>query len=431
MKSNLEKCREILLSMNLSHFPVMAVANLYRSGITICQGQYNISDGTEIEIEIGLRNDWDQSLALLDRVLTGFTTSKPCALARRVTFKTDEDYLLLTQKLARILLAGFYAWHSEALQHAFAERSRIRKTGNRLVVIPCLDSDGQAQKNREILDIDRRKAASLGDSAVKAIRNGQYEDAQGQIVSWADHVQKAIASKFSFAPDVPAPHRERAMHPVTRIQVSNQTTFQAARHLLRKGLNPLALNFANGIQPGGGFLVGSRAQEEVLCRSSALYATLEDDPMYAFHAKRPEPDSSEWAIHSPVVPVFRTDDGSPLSEPWLLDVITCAAPVAARLDRERAADLLQKRISRILALAEGLGYDALVLGAWGCGAFGNDPDRTARDFLNAIQVDFRGAFSDIIFAIADWSPERKFLGPFRDVFKHANHMGDLESDLRF
>lgn len=221
------------------------------------------------------------------------------------------------------------------------------------------------------------------------------------------------------------------MHPVTRIQVSNQTTFQAARHLLRKGLNPLALNFANGIQPGGGFLVGSRAQEEVLCRSSALYATLEDDPMYAFHAKRPEPDSSEWAIHSPVVPVFRTDDGSPLSEPWLLDVITCAAPVAARLDRERAADLLQKRISRILALAEGLGYDALVLGAWGCGAFGNDPDRTARDFLNAIQVDFRGAFSDIIFAIADWSPERKFLGPFRDVFKHANHMGDLESDLRF
>jgi len=57
-----------------------------------------------------------------------------------------------------------------------------------------------------------------------------------------------------------------------------------------------------------------------------------------------------------------------------------------------------------------------VLGAWGCGAFENDPHRTARDFRQALEHDFGGAFSDIVFAITDWSPERKFLGPFRDVF---------------
>jgi uncharacterized protein (TIGR02452 family) len=57
-----------------------------------------------------------------------------------------------------------------------------------------------------------------------------------------------------------------------------------------------------------------------------------------------------------------------------------------------------------------------VLGAWGCGAFGNDPNRTAVDFREALENEFRGAFSDVVFAITDWSPERRFLGPFRKVF---------------
>ncbi len=58
----------------------------------------------------------------------------------------------------------------------------------------------------------------------------------------------------------------------------------------------------------------------------------------------------------------------------------------------------------------------LVLGAWGCGAFANDPHRTATDFRQALENDFSGAFTEIVFAITDWSRERKFLGPFRDVF---------------
>jgi len=67
----------------------------------------------------------------------------------------------------------------------------------------------------------------------------------------------------------------------------------------QNGLRPAALNFANGIHPGGGFLHGARAQEEALCRSSALYETLVGDPMYVYHAARPRPDSSDWVIYSP------------------------------------------------------------------------------------------------------------------------------------
>ncbi len=108
--------------------------------------------------------------------------------------------------------------------------------------------------------------------------------------------------------------------------MSNETTLGAARRLADSGLKPIALNFANGTVPGGGFLRGARAQEEALCRSSALFETLVDDPMYAAHRERDLQDASDWVIYSPDVPVFRSDAGRALEEPWLLSFLTCAAP---------------------------------------------------------------------------------------------------------
>ena len=90
--------------------------------------------------------------------------------------------------------------------------------------------------------------------------------------------------------------------------------------------------------------------------------------------------------------------------------------IAHAIGQPESGDLLQKRIHRLLAIAQAFGHSSLVLGAWGCGAFANDTHRTAIDFRQALENDFRGAFSDIVFAITDWSPERRFLGPFRDVF---------------
>ncbi len=189
--------------------------------------------------------------------------------------------------------------------------------------------------------------------------------------------------------------------------------------LVQNGLRPVAQNFANGIQPGGGFLNGARAQEEVLCRSSALYATLVDDPMYTYHRGRARPDSSDWVIYSPDVPVFRSDDGTEFDRPWLLSFLTSAAPYAPVIGQPESRELLRKRINRVLATASAYGYEALVLGAWGCGAFRNDPYSTAIDYRKALETDYRGHFADLVFAVTDWSPERKFLGPFRDVFSPA------------
>lgn len=288
-----------------------------------------------------------------------------------------------------------------------------------LVFLPCLDSATMAESRRRDLDIPRSAALSLGESAVEAAREGYYVSENGRRIDLHDAVAAARAAKVSITPDTTVSRREQAAFPETRVQVSNETTLGAALRLIQDGLKPLALNFANGIHPGGGFLNGARAQEETLCRSSALHETLVDDPMYEAHRRRPLPDSTDWAIYSPGVPVFRKDDGTAMDHYWLLDFLTCAAPVAYRVGQPNAGDLLQCRIQRVLAIAQSYGYAALVLGAWGCGAFGNDPRRTAADFRQALENDFKGVFSDIVFAVADWSPERRFLGPFRDVFSES------------
>ena len=273
-----------------------------------------------------------------------------------------------------------------------------------------------ATSRQRELDISRDAARARGQSAVDAGQRGEYFAPNGELIDWGDAVRTACAMKASLPPDAPLPRIDRHSGFQTIVQVTNETTLQAARRLTDRGIRPLALNFANGISPGGGFLNGARAQEEVLCRSSALFLTLLDDPMYEAHRKRSRPDSTDWAILSPDVPVFRNDDGTELSEPWLLSVITCAAPVATRVGQPESGDLLQQRIHRVLDIASSHGYSTLVLGAWGCGAFGNDPHRTARDFRDALAGDFAGAFSEVVFAITDWSRERRFLGPFRDTF---------------
>jgi uncharacterized protein (TIGR02452 family) len=278
-----------------------------------------------------------------------------------------------------------------------------------------VDSDDLAALRHRELDIPRERARELGQSAMRAIREGWYRGPDGQPVDWRADVEKSAAAKVSLPPDAPIPPPTRERVPETHVLVANETTLGAARRLHEAGLRPLSLNFANGIVPGGGVLEGARAQEETLCRSSALLRTLEGDPMYDAHRQGALYESSDWVILSPGVPVFRADDGS-VTDRWCTSFATCAAPYAPRVGQPRSGDLLARRICRLLAAARAWGFDALVLGAWGCGAFGNDPVRTARDFREALEGEFDGAFQHVTFAITDWSPDRRFLRPFRDAF---------------
>ena len=288
-----------------------------------------------------------------------------------------------------------------------------------IILEPVIDSPERAEYNRLTLTMDRNLASALGHQTLQRIAQGAYTAPSGRIVDLSSATETVLQAKVSIHPDMLLPECPDLLFETMRIGVRNQTSLEAAQELRSSypSSRPLVLNFANARSPGGGFLAGARAQEECLVRSSWLYATLKGDPYYDYHRENDYIRASDWAILSPGVPVFRSDDGTPLEEPWLCDFLTCAAPVASHIhDPDESVALMKQRIDRVLAIARAYGYDALVLGAWGCGSFANDAVAVAGLFRDALLVKYQAAFRHVVFAIADWSEERSYLGPFRDTF---------------
>jgi uncharacterized protein (TIGR02452 family) len=200
------------------------------------------------------------------------------------------------------------------------------------------------------------------------------------------------------------------------VEVTGESSLEAARRLVRAGDaddQVAVLNFASARNPGGGFLNGAQAQEEALCRSSALYACLRGvRAFYDHHREHRDPLYTHRVIHSPGVPVFRDDDGRLLDEPYRVAFLTAAAPNAGVLlsrAPERAAELpraLAVRAERVLEVAARHGHRRLVLGAWGCGVFRNDPAQVAAAFRGLL-VDgdgggrFAHRFDRVVFAVLD------------------------------
>lgn len=264
----------------------------------------------------------------------------------------------------------------------------------------------------------RTDLARVAEESLAIIRAGHYTGPAGRVVALGKHLRQAKDGTCSYPPEarvkVPAfPDRP------TRIDVVNATTLDAARGLADKGHRVAALNFASAKNPGGGFLSGARAQEESIARASGLYAMLLDDPMYDHHRALRDPLYTTWVIYSPDVPVFRLDDGQLLDEPYFCSFLTSpAVNVGALHHRDRRGDeirrVMEERVGRVLGVAAVHGHEVLVLGAWGCGVFRNDPGMIAELFQVALAGRFRGAFTHVVFAVLD--PSGDTIGAFEQVF---------------
>ncbi|MEV7024993.1 TIGR02452 family protein [Kitasatospora sp. NPDC093558] len=247
---------------------------------------------------------------------------------------------------------------------------------------------------------------------------GSYRTTGGELVEVGEQLAAARAGTVSYAPaaldallraDAPGPGPDRAA-----VEVTAEGSVQAARRLAEAGAGPVGvLNFASARNPGGGYLRGARAQEEDLCRSALLYTCLLEAPDY-YEAHRASTDLrySHRVIVSPGVPVVRGDRGDLLARPYPVTFLTSPAPNAGQLARRspgvgvRGVDVrgvLAERAVRVLAAAARHEVRALVLGAWGCGVFGNDPAEVAEAFEGAL-ARYGAAFERVVFAVWDRSP---------------------------
>lgn len=180
------------------------------------------------------------------------------------------------------------------------------------------------------------------------------------------------------------------------------------------------LNFASYKNPGGKFLEGSSAQEEMLCHSSFLYNVLSefDEDYYAFNRLTKNfALYTDRALYSP--DVLFVDGNAEVC----VDVITCAAPNKSAAQKychvsdEENYNALESRIRFVLHIAEKEKVDTLILGAYGAGVFGQDATEVAQIFKRLLIEEF-WTFEKIIFAIPDCSRNKnykKFLDVMSDT----------------
>ncbi|WP_240746594.1 TIGR02452 family protein [Cryptosporangium phraense] len=257
----------------------------------------------------------------------------------------------------------------------------------------------------------RETRRAIAQETVEIIERGGYGD-----VRLTEAVERAVAGTRLHLPDDPLPAPDGGGDP--EIQVTNETSLAAAR---RGGVPMACLNFASARSPGGGFLNGAEAQEESLARASALYPCLRAaDAYYEYHRAHRDPMYTDRVIYSPAVPVFRDDEGNLLPEPYPVSFLTAAAPNRTALDPDRWPEVpavLARRADRVLAVAAAHGHRHLVLGAWGCGVFGNDPAVVAQVFAAALRRGPR--FDQVVFAVLDRAPGTPTYTAFADVFPRA------------
>ncbi|GAA0251900.1 TIGR02452 family protein [Saccharothrix mutabilis subsp. mutabilis] len=259
--------------------------------------------------------------------------------------------------------------------------------------------------------VSSRLRAIARDTVTIADR-GSYVTADGPVdVSAA--VRRAVAGTELHLPDdvldLPDP-----LDAPARVEVTGETTLAATKRL---GGDLACLVFASARNPGGGFLNGAQAQEESVARGSALYPCLRAaGEFYAHHRAHDDLAYSDRVIHSPDVPVFRDDKGALLPEPYPVSFLTAAAPNRSAILRNaphRAPDIpaiLERRAGRVLQVAAAHGHRRLVLGAWGCGVFGNEPAVVAGAFAAALRKN--PFFEHVVFAVFDRQVGQPVLSAF-------------------
>lgn len=167
----------------------------------------------------------------------------------------------------------------------------------------------------------------------------------------------------------------------------------------------IVLNFANAMQAGGAYIMGGNAQEESLCRASLLYYTIRTQKEY-YNANRKHifPDYTDYMIYSENVPVIRDDSGKLLENPVLCSFITSPAVnrtfAKAMFSEKSITEKMTVRINKIISLALSEKPDIIILGAFGCGVFGNKRETVFRIFEETINS-FVPDDIQVIFAVPD------------------------------
>ena len=331
----------------------------------------------------------------------------------------DPDFQL--PKKVEVLTKRFDSSLVERLEELYGKNSAMLDLGHGKIVACRKNPIGEEQKENDNV---KRNFKEVAGETLKIITEGEYK-VNGRTVLLPQKEGSRFSTVEVYSPDkckrwlIPDVIQEFKQNNMCRFTVTNEDSFRAAERLKE----PMVLNFASARRPGGGFLNGASAQEESLCRCSTLFASLaskEAEEMYRYNVENPINTYSDYMLFSPYVVVFRDTEKGLLEKPFVVSVASVPAPnrsAGARHESEETIrNVLLRRIRRMLIWAVKHGNKNVVLGAWGCGVFRNDPVQVASCFKQVLTDEGYGyCFDEVCFAVYG-KPGNPNLAAFEKVF---------------
>ncbi len=193
------------------------------------------------------------------------------------------------------------------------------------------------------------------------------------------------------------------------VKVLNMDSVSAAVMFSKFG-KTCVLNMASPTTVGGGVKEGARAQEECLFRCSNLTHVISQE-MY--------PLKMDECIYTKDVKFFKDFHYNYIDE-IVVDVITIAAPNIGGQKAYQGFNYevdMKEKISLMLSLPIENGVKNIILGAWGCGVFGNDPKEVSELFRNVLTTrGYQNQFDNVVFAIIN---DHNSVGSNYEVFKET------------
>lgn len=272
----------------------------------------------------------------------------------------------------------------------------------------------------------REKRRQIAEDTLDILSKGCYINAKGDRIVISEAQKRAESGTMVYSPtqsDQLLATRIKGVSKLpTEIVVNSKTSLDAVRMLLDESKEKvLCLNFASARNAGGGFLGGSQAQEESIARATGLYnCQLLASEYYTTNRQVKSCIYTDYMIYSPEVPILKQEDGTLETELRTCGIITAPAVnmgVVKNREPERVgevAQIMKRRIQKVLAIALFHGYKRIVLGAWGCGVFQNSPEDMAAYFYEVLEGEFKNEFHQVVFAI--YSNNERFIRPFREKF---------------
>lgn len=274
--------------------------------------------------------------------------------------------------------------------------------------------------------MDRKAVAK---ETLRILGQGYYEY-QGRRIEIETEHQKSIRESSLYTPEngerILKQYQDglnRQANKMPGITVKNCPAVESVLELVKADRKTVGvLNFASAKNPGGGFLNGAMAQEESLAASGGLYETLTAHEEY--YRKNREQTSmmyTDHAIYSPDVIFFRNGQFRLLDAPVTASVLTLPAVNMGQVllkgeDVREAKRIMRRRMALALALFAAHGNKNLILGAYGCGVFRNDPQEVARWWKELLEEGFGIYFDWIVFAVMDRSRNQECIKAFDDEF---------------